>query len=41
MVASFASYLVDIFTHLKLCLTRAIYNFKWVENIYILKIGNQ
>ena len=27
------SYLIVIFTHLKLCLTDAIHNFKWVKLI--------
>ena len=30
-----------IFTHLKLCLTDAIHNFKWVKNIQIWHNGGQ
>ena len=30
-----ASYLIVIFTHLKLCLADAIHNFKWVKIIQI------
>ena len=36
------SYLIEIFTHLKLCLTPdAIHNFKWVKIILILQNGGQ
>ena len=30
-----SSYLIEIFTHLKLCLADAIHNFKWVKIILI------
>ena len=35
------NYLIGIFTHLKLCLTDAIHNFKWVKLIQIWQNGGQ
>ena len=32
------SYLIEIFTHLKVCLADAIHNFKWVKIIQILQM---
>ena len=39
--ANLFSYLISIFTHLKLCLATAIHNFKWVKITHIFLIWDQ